>query len=242
MNISTSIREDFHNRELFLNDQTQHNALAKLIDSTLLKMDATQDAFLKLFSDANQYQFKSVCVPPSMVKLAHLHCKDVLICTVVGFPNGYNTTHNKVLETQNALDKGANEIDFVNNVIFVKSNMWIELQNEYSALVNSAQKNVTKLILETSLLTKEEIVKCTQLAIEAGVNIIKTSTGFGSRGASLEDISLIQKTLHEFDDKTKMKVGIKASGGVRTREDALNMLKAGATRIGTSNGATMVSE
>lgn len=232
--------EDLRNRKKFLKNPNDLTTLAKLIDHTLLKIDAKNSNFLDLFAEANQFGFRSVCVPPSLIKLAKQHCKDVLVCTVIGFPNGYNTIESKVFEVKDALFKGTDEIDFVHNVNFVKSKEWDLLKTEYSQIVKSSQACTTKLILETSLLSEAELIKCIELAVDAGVNMIKTSTGFGQRGASVEDISLIQKTLDTILGKNNT-VGIKASGGVRTDKDALKMIKLGATRIGTSNGVAMVS-
>ncbi len=236
---NSSIKEDFKNRDKLLKEKTN---IADLIDHTLLKMDAQENDFLVLFEQANEYKFKSVCVPTSVVKMAKKHCKSSLICTVIGFPNGYATTVNKVTEMHEALENGADEIDFVNNVILVKSQKWDDVLKEYCEIVKSSQNKVTKVILETSLLTEKEIIQCTELAAHAGVNIIKTSTGFGKRGASVEDIVLIKATLQKISEKNKTLIGIKASGGVRTFEDALKMIQNGATRIGTSNGPAIVKE
>lgn len=234
--LNQTLNEDFQNRSLFLENHNNHRVLAKLIDHTLLRIDATDDDFLKLFAEANQFLFKSVCVPPACVALAKHHCSQVSICTVIGFPNGYSTTESKIFETKDAIANGADELDFVNNIIYVKSKQWNKLQLEYEKIVEASDARITKLILETSLLTPNEIIKCTELAAEAGVNIIKTSTGFGKRGASTEDIDLIASILNKY----QYPVGIKASGGIRTYEDALLVIKHGATRIGTSSGVLMI--
>lgn len=238
-----SISEDFENRKKFIADISQTQFLARLIDSTLLKTNATKDDFIKLCLDANKHHFKSVCIPPSYISLAKEYCQNVLVCTVIGFPNGYTTTQNKILETKEAILIGADEIDFVQNVTCVKSNDWDKLEFEYKGILSAADGKVTKIILETSLLTPEEIEKCTKIAVNCGIHIIKTSTGFGSRGATQNDINIIQSTIQSIlkeNTHSNLSIGIKASGGVRLFEDAVNMIQCGATRIGTSNGVQML--
>jgi len=236
-----SILSDYQTRELFLAHQSDMILFAQLIDSTLLRINASMHDFEKLFADANQYRFKSVCVPPSYVYMGKQHCTNSLICTVVGFPNGYNTTNNKMKEIDECLHDGADEIDFVQNLTFVKSQNWKALKHEYLSLVQASSKRVTKVILETSVLSDDEIKACTLLAVECGINIIKTSTGFGSRGANPNDIYVIKNALKELFGEAQPTVGIKASGGIRTRKDGIDMLQLGATRIGTSNGAQFMN-
>lgn len=232
-----SIVNDYHTRALFLTDEKHLDILAQLVDSTLLRIDASQDEFLKLFADANKYLFKSVCVPPSYVALAKEHCTHVLVCTVVGFPNGYSTIKNKLNEIDEVCDYGVDEIDFVHDITLIKSNNWSCLEQEYLQVVRAGQGKVIKLILETSVLSADEIIKCTQIAVNCGVNVIKTSTGFGRRGADASDIDIIRNVLKQIFGQSTPGVGIKASGGIRTIHDAICMIKLGATRIGTSNGA-----
>lgn len=238
--IHPSLRQDFNSREKFLRNPQDAKLLVPLIDSTLLKPNATKIDFLNLFSDANQYSFKSVCIPPCYVSLAKEHCKTSLLCTVIGFPNGYNTTQNKVKETEEAVALGADEIDFVQNINFVKSNAWNNLEIEYKKIIKAAKSKMIKLILETSLLTDNEIEKCTWIAAECGIDTIKTSTGFGSRGANENDIKIINATLQNFFHSEILRVGIKASGGIKTFSDALKMIRLGATRIGTSNATQII--
>lgn len=236
-----SVIDDYHTRDLLLQNPDDSKILAQLIDSTLLKIDASVNDFLKLFSDANQYLFRSVCVPPSYVDLAKKNCQNILVCTVVGFPNGYSTIQNKLNEIEEMHTFGLDEIDFVHNITFVKSNHWTKLEHEYSEIVKKSQGKVTKLILETSVLTDDEIAKCTILAVNAGISIIKTSTGFGNRGANADDIGIIHNALTRVFGMSKPTVGIKASGGIRTKVDAINMITLGATRIGTSYGAQFMN-
>ena len=231
------VKKDFETVDSILQQQKVQN-IVRLIDSTLLKPQFQKQNMIELCNEAKEFHFRSVCVPPCYVSLASkiLNHSDVAVCTVVGFPNGYSTIKAKCFEAKQALEEGATEIDFVQNISFVKSENFNDLEKEFVALVEVVQNKVLKVILETSLLTEDEIYRCTHLAAQCGIHIIKTSTGFGERGASLNDIATIKKALDEHVKKTNVRLGIKASGGVRNIQDALSFVQAGATRLGTSNG------
>lgn len=208
----------------------------KLIDHTLLKVDATQPMVEKLAAEAKEHDFASVCVNPYWVPLCAnlLKGTNVKVCTVIGFPLGASTTAVKVFETQNAIENGATEVDMVINIGELKNNNLDFVQQDIEAVVNAAKgKALTKVIIETSLLTKDEIKAVSKLITNAGAEFIKTSTGFSTGGATVEDVKLMAET-------TGDNVEVKASGGVRTKEDFDAMVEAGATRIGTSNGIALV--
>ena len=228
----------------------RHLDFKRVIDSTLLKPNVTEKDIAALCQVALENNFRSVCVPPCLVSQAakalsaptssRSHEFETIVCTVVGFPLGYSAVESKVFETALAIEHGAKEIDFVQNAVLVKMCAWGSLESESKAIVSAAKGRLVKVILETSLLTPKEIADCTKLHAEAGVHIIKTSTGFGARGASEEDIKIIAATLKEVTERTGLMCGIKASGGIRTRADAELMLSSGATRLGTSAGAEIV--
>ncbi|MFD3445929.1 deoxyribose-phosphate aldolase [Microbacteriaceae bacterium 4G12] len=204
--------------------------IAKLIDHTILKPDTTKEDVLKVLEEAKKYNFASVCINPTWVKLAaeELAEHDVDVCTVIGFPLGANTTETKVFETKDVIAKGATEVDMVINVGALKDGDNELVEKDIYEVVQAAKgKALVKVIIETCLLTDEEKVRACQLAVKAGADFVKTSTGFSTGGATAEDIALMRKTVGE-------NVGVKASGGVRTREDAEKMVKAGASRIGAS--------
>lgn len=211
--------------------------LNKYIDHTKLGPTVTKTDILKLCMEAKEYDFMSVCVDPIYVKYAKelLKGSDVLVCTVVGFPAGTQTTKVKFIETNEALLDGADEIDMVINQNALKNHDYEYVLNEIKELKKACGDKVLKVILETCNLTKEEIIKASLLSKEAGADFVKTSTGFSKGGANLEDIKLMRETVG-----TKM--GVKASGGVRTYEDAMKMIEAGATRIGASSGINIVTK
>lgn len=206
--------------------------LARMIDHTLLKPDAVRAEIEQLCSEALDYGFAGVCVNPSYVQTAAklLRGSSVNVCTVIGFPLGATSTAAKVFETTQALQDGAQELDMVINVGMLKSNDCSFVRNDIAAVVKAAQirNAATKVILETCLLTDEEIIIVCSLAKDAGADFVKTSTGFSKGGATVHDIALMRKTVGAA-------MGVKASGGIRTREQALAMIAAGATRIGTSS-------
>lgn len=209
---------------------------AKMIDHTLLKTDAQKKDLDKLLLEAKKYNFMSVCVSPIWVKYAAEQLKDtnVKVCTVIGFPQGATPTEVKVFETKNAIENGATEVDMVIPVGVLKDKDYIAVENDIRAVVEAAKSKVlTKVIIETCLLTDEEKIMACKLSKSAGADFVKTSTGFSTAGATVKDIRLMRETVGE-------QMGVKASGGVRSREDADAMIKAGATRIGTSNGVKIV--
>ena len=209
----------------------------KYIDHTNLKAFASLEDIVKLCSEANYYKFKSVCVNPAYIETCKelLKGSEVLICTVIGFPLGQNTTDVKKFEVTDAIAKGADEVDVVLNVAEMKNKNYDYILNELTEIVKASDGVLVKLILETCYLTKEEIVKACELATKAGIDYVKTSTGFGTGGATVEDVKLMKESISE-----NMKV--KASGGIRTKEDFLKMIEAGASRIGTSNGVQIMEE
>jgi deoxyribose-phosphate aldolase len=203
----------------------------KYIDHTLLKPNATIEDYTKVIKEAREYNFASVCLPPSYVKLASdiLKESDVKVCTVIGFPLGYNTTSVKVDETVMAIQDGADEIDMVVNISDVKSNQWDKIRTEIKQIRQAAKTKILKVIFETAYLNESEIISLCKICTELDVDFVKTSTGFAHEGANIKIVDLMKKSIDE-------KVQVKASGGVRTRDDADAMILAGATRIGTSNG------
>ena len=211
--------------------------LAKYIDHTLLKADATQEQIEKLCQEAAEFHFKSVCINPTYVSLAKELLKDSesLVCTVIGFPLGANTTEVKVFEAQQAVKDGADEIDMVINIAKVKDRDWEYVLNDIQQVVQAVDAKITtKVIIETALLTDEEIANVSQIVKESGADFVKTSTGFSTGGATVKDVKLMREAVGpDFD--------IKASGGVSNYEEAIEMIEAGATRIGASKGIAIVS-
>ena len=208
----------------------------KLIDNKALKPNTNKESILKLIAEAKTYDFASVCVNPCWVAIAHQELKntDVKVCTVIGFPLGANTTEVKVFETKDAIEKGAQEIDMVINIAMLKDKEYDYVENEIHQIVEAAKdKAIVKVIIETCLLTDEEKIKACELSQKAGADFVKTSTGFSTGGATVHDIVLMRKTVGA-------EMGVKASGGVHTHEEALAMVEAGATRIGASAGVKLL--
>jgi len=212
--------------------------IANMIDHTLLKPDATHDQIAQLCYEARKYNFASVCVNPSHVKLCAELLKGSLakVCTVIGFPLGATATDVKVFEAKNAIKEGATEIDMVINIGALKSGDLETVAKDIRSVVLAGHEGnaLVKVIIETSLLNHDEKVTACLLSKEAGADYVKTSTGFSGGGATVEDIELMRKVVGPT-------IGVKASGGVRTREDAENMIKAGATRIGASAGVKIIA-
>lgn len=210
--------------------------IAGMIDHTLLKPDASKDGVMKLVEEAKKYEFASVCVNPTWVKLAaeQLEGSKVKVCTVIGFPLGATTSAVKAFETKDAIANGATEVDMVINIGALKDKRDDEVLEDIKAVVNAAAgKALVKVIIETCLLTDEEKVRACELSVKAGADFVKTSTGFSTGGATKEDIALMRKTVGE-------NTGVKASGGVRSKEDMDAMIEAGATRIGASSGVKIM--
>ena len=206
----------------------------KLIDHTYLKAFGTKAEIETLLEEAMQYDFKSVCVNPFWVKKASEALKntDVLVCTVIGFPLGANTKEVKVFETIDAIKNGADEIDMVLNIGKVKEQDFDYIYEEVKAVKEACQERTLKVILETCYLTKEEIRLSSEACMKANADFVKTSTGFGTGGALIEDVMIMKEVAKEKE--------VKASGGVRSIEDVTQMVEAGATRIGTSSGVKLV--
>ena len=211
--------------------------LSRYIDHTLLKADATENEVIKLCNEAKEYDFFSVCINPGFVEIAakELSESNVAVCTVIGFPLGASTPETKAFETRDAIQKGAVEVDMVINISKLKDKKDEEVLKDIKAVVDAADKKaLVKVIIETCLLTDEEKERACKLAKDAGADFVKTSTGFSTGGATKEDIALMRKTVG-----TEM--GVKASGGVRTYEDAVTMIESGATRIGASASIAIVT-
>lgn len=210
--------------------------IGSIIDHTLLKQNATKKQIKKICDEAKKYKFASVCVNSSFTQYVAHQLKDtgVDVTTVVGFPLGAMDTTVKAFETTRAIELGANEIDMVINVSALKDHDYDFVYEDIKAVVDAAaDKALVKVILENCLLSKEEIVKACELSKKAGADFVKTSTGFSTGGATVEDIQLMRKIVGP-------DLGVKASGGVRTKEDAEAMIKAGATRIGASASVAIV--
>ncbi len=211
--------------------------LARMIDHTLLKPDATIDEITKLCHEAKKYNFASVCINPSYVSRCAKLLRDtsVKVCTVIGFPLGATSTATKAFEAEHALRDGAKEIDMVINVGMLKSGEYDYVENDIFAVVTTSRRYnaLSKVILETALLTDEEKIKGCLIAKRAGADFVKTSTGFSKGGATVGDIALMRKVVGSA-------MGVKASGGVRTREDALALVASGADRIGASASVKIV--
>ena len=210
--------------------------LASYIDHTLLAQDATSDMIKKLCDEANEYNFCSVCVNSSYVKEAKefLGKSSVKICSVVGFPLGAMSSKAKAYEAKIAIEDGADEIDMVINVGWVKSAQFERVRDDMAVLNSTCKDVILKVILETALLEDDEIREVCRISKEIGVDFVKTSTGFSTRGASLEDIKIMK-------DVVGTSVEIKASGGIRDYKKAISMIEAGATRLGVSAGIAIVN-
>ncbi len=214
--------------------------LNRMIDHTILKADTPKQEVLRIIEEAKTYHFYSVCINPTWVSLAkeELKGEPIAICTVIGFPLGANTTTVKTFEAKEAIENGADEVDMVLNIGYLKSEMYEEVEADIASVVAVAKdRALVKVIIETALLTKAEIVKACQLAKAAGADFVKTSTGFSTAGAKVEDVRLMRETVGK-------EMGVKASGGIHSQAEAQALIDAGATRLGTSasiaiiNGAT----
>jgi len=216
---------------------TMEKNFARMIDHTLLKAEATKEQIEKLCAEAKQFNFASVCVNPTWVKRSSelLQGTEVLVCTVIGFPLGANTPAVKAFEAKDAIANGAKEVDMVINIGALKDKNYELVQADIEAVVEAAKDSaLVKVIIESCLLTDEEKVKACELAVAAGADYVKTSTGFSTGGATAEDIALMRKTVGP-------DLGVKASGGVRSLEDMKKMVEAGATRIGASSGVAIMN-
>lgn len=209
--------------------------IAKLVDHTMLKADATSETIKRYCSEAKEYGFASVCVNTCQVPLAAKELKGsgVAVCCVVGFPLGAMLASAKAFEAAEAVKAGADEVDTVMNIGAMKDKNYDLVREDIKAVVEASQGKVVKVILENCLLTKEEIVKACELSIEAGADFVKTSTGFSTGGAVAEDVALMKQTVGN-------RAKVKASGGIRTPEEAQAMIEAGADRIGAGNGIALL--
>ena len=209
-------------------DELKKKEMVARVDHTLLLQDATWEQIKQICDDAIIFQTASVCIPPSYVKQAKDYMGEKMkVCTVIGFPNGYNTTAVKEFETKDAIANGADEIDMVINIGWVKEGRFDLVKSEIETLKKACDAHVLKVIIETCLLSDEEKIKMCQVVSEAGADYIKTSTGFSKAGATFEDIALFKKYVNAG-------VHIKAAGGIASLEDAQKFMKLGADRLGTS--------
>lgn len=213
--------------------------IARLIDHTLLKPEATPEQIERLCAEAREHGFASVCVNPSYVALAArlLNGSATLVCTVIGFPLGATTSEAKLFEAQQALSLGAREVDMVIHIGRLKGHDHDYVRADIRAVVDAAHANgaICKVIIETALLAEGEKIAASQLAAQAGADFVKTSTGFSTGGATVADVALMRRTVGET-------IGVKAAGGVRSLADAQALIAAGATRLGTSAGVQLVRE
>lgn len=212
--------------------------LNRFIDHTLLKADAKKEDIKNLCEEAQDYNFKSVCINPTWVKYASelLNNSTVEVCTVIGFPLGANSSKIKKIETEKAIEDGATEVDMVINIGALKSGDLKTVEEDIRLVIEAVNsKAIVKIIIETSLLSDEEKVTVSKIIEKVGADFVKTSTGFSTGGATLSDVSLIRDNISD-------SMGIKASGGIRDKETAVEMINAGATRIGASSGIEIVSQ
>ena len=209
----------------------------KMIDHTVLKADTPLETVKRICDEAMEYDFASVCINPCHVAYCadYLKDSDVYVCTVIGFPLGANTSAVKAFETKDAIANGADEIDMVMNIGALKDKNYDLVRDDVKAVVEAANGTLVKVILETCLLTEDEIKKACELCVEAKADYVKTSTGFSTRGATIEDVRIMKEAVHG-------KAKVKAAGGVRTLEDMVKIVAAGADRIGTSAGCSLVKK
>lgn len=209
----------------------------KMIDHTVLKADTPLETIKRICDEAMEYGFASVCINPCHVAYCadYLKDSDVNVCTVIGFPLGANTSAVKAFETKDAIANGADEIDMVMNIGSLKDKNYDLVRDDVKAVVEAANGTLVKVILETCLLTEDEIKKACELCVEAKADYVKTSTGFSTRGATIEDVRIMKEAVHG-------KAKVKAAGGVRTPEDMVKIVAAGADRIGTSAGCSLVKK
>lgn len=209
----------------------------KMIDHTVLKADTPLETVKRICDEAIEYGFASVCINPCHVAYCadYLKDSDVNVCTVIGFPLGANTSAVKAFETKDAISNGADEIDMVMNIGALKDKNYDLVRDDVKAVVEAANGTLVKVILETCLLTEDEIKKACELCVEVKADYVKTSTGFSTRGATIEDVQIMKAAVQG-------KAKVKAAGGVRTHEDMVKIVEAGADRIGTSAGCSLVEK
>lgn len=208
--------------------------IAKFIDQTNLKQDASESDIIKLVEEQRKYKFRSICIAPSFLQVARKNLQNIYLTTVISFPNGYASTEAKIFEAKDAIKSGANDLDVVSNIGRIKMRDYDYLSKEVNALREITKSHILKFIIETSFLNKEDILYITKILAENGVDYVKTSTGFTKSGAKLDDVKFIKEN---FDGKIK----IKASGGISDYKTALEFIDAGADVIGTSHGLEIIN-
>lgn len=208
--------------------------IAKFIDQTNLKQDASESDIIKLVEEQRKYKFRSICIAPSFLRVARKNLQNIYLTTVISFPNGYASTEAKIFEAKDAIKSGANDLDVVSNIGRIKMRDYDYLSKEVNALREITKSHILKFIIETSFLNKEDILYITKILAENGVDYVKTSTGFTKSGAKLDDVKFIKEN---FDGKIK----IKASGGISDYKTALEFIDAGADVIGTSHGLEIIN-
>lgn len=212
------------------------NQILSKVDHTLLSVTASESDIIKICKEGMRYNVASICIAPCHIRIARDFLKnDLKICTVIGFPNGYNTCETKMFETENALSLGADEIDMVINIGYLKEKNFKKVESEIYNLKKICQNKILKVIVETCLLTEEEKITMCKIVTNSGADYIKTSTGFSKAGATLDDIILFSKNIGK-------NVKIKAAGGIGSLEDAKKFIEAGASRLGTSKIVKIVSQ
>lgn len=209
-------------------------SIAKFIDQTNLKQDASESDIIKLVEEQRNYKFRSICIAPSFLQVARENLQNIYLTTVISFPNGYASTEAKIFEAKDAIKSGANDLDIVSNIGRIKMRDYDYLSKEVNSLRETAKSHILKFIIETSFLNKEDISFITKILIDNGVDYVKTSTGFTKSGAKLDDVKFIKEN---FDGKIK----IKASGGISDYKTALDFIEAGADVIGTSHGLEIIN-
>lgn len=208
--------------------------IAKFIDQTNLKQDASEADIIKLVEEQRKYKFRSICIAPSFLQVARKNLQNIYLTTVISFPNGYASTEAKIFEAKDAIKNGANDLDVVSNIGRIKMRDYDYLSKEVNSLREITKSHILKFIIETSFLNKEDISFITKILIDNGVDYVKTSTGFTKSGAKLDDVKFIKEN---FDGKIK----IKASGGISDYKTALEFIDAGADVIGTSHGLEIIN-
>ena len=208
--------------------------IAKFIDQTNLKQDASESDIIKLVEEQRKYKFRSICIAPSFLQVARKNLQNIYLTTVISFPNGYASTEAKIFEAKDAIKNGADDLDIVSNIGRIKMRDYDYLSKEVNALREITKSHILKFIIETSFLNKEDILYITKILAENGVDYVKTSTGFTKSGAKLDDVKFIKEN---FGGKIK----IKASGGISDYKTALDFIDAGADVIGTSHGLEIIN-
>ena len=208
--------------------------IAKFLDQTNLKQDASESDIIKLVEEQRKYNFRSLCIAPSFLQVARKNLQNIYLSTVIAFPNGYATTESKIFETKDAIKNGANDLDIVSNIGRIKMRDYEYLSKEVNCLREACKDHIIKFIIETSFLNKEDIYFITNILVKEGADFVKTSTGFTKSGANLEDIKFIKENFGE-------KIKIKASGGISDYKTAIEFISAGTDVIGTSHGLDIIN-